>query len=247
MLAAALRYAARGLPILPCNGKVPWTAHGSSDATCDAARIREWWGEFPAANIGLATGTRSRLFVIDLDGEGAAAALSAIGDLPHTLTSITPRPGRHLFFRLPDGVIVRNSAGRLAPGVDARGEGGFVVIAPSVGANGVRYRWENVGSTLANPPQWLLDRLAQIGGNINVHGTPPKEWRALVQGTIAEGTRDSTLTRITGHLLRRYVDPWIVLAAIESLNATHCVPPLPAADIRRIVNSIAGKELRRRG
>jgi hypothetical protein len=222
-------------------------AHGSLDATCDAGQVKEWWSEFPAANVAIVTGARSRLFVIDLDGEDAAAALNTIGDLPHTLVSITPRPGRHLFFRLPTGVTVRNSAGQLAPGIDTRGEGGFVVVAPSIGANGVRYRWENAGSTLANPPQWLLDRLTAARSNCNGHGTQPEEWRALVQDTIPEGTRDSTLTRIAGHLLRRYVDPFVVLAVIESLNTTHCAPPLPCADVRRIVNSVCGLERRRRG
>jgi hypothetical protein len=70
--------------------------------------------------------------------------------------------------------------------------------------------------------------------------------RRIAAGTVPEGERDCTATKLTGYLLRRYIDPVVVLALMQSWNATHCTPPLPAEDIERIVASIAGKELKRR-
>jgi hypothetical protein len=74
---------------------------------------------------------------------------------------------------------------------------------------------------------------------------PPVEWRELVKG-VAEGARDCSAAKLAGYLLRRRVDPFVVLELLQSWNTTRCTPPLPGRDIERIVGSIAGKELRRR-
>ena len=75
---------------------------------------------------------------------------------------------------------------------------------------------------------------------------PATEWRALVRDEITEGRRNDTIARIAGHLLRRYVDPHVVLELLLAWNATRCRPPLDRADVVLIVNSIAGKEIKRR-
>ena len=80
----------------------------------------------------------------------------------------------------------------------------------------------------------------------SAHTTLSPEWRTLIEG-VGEGARDCSLARLAGHLLRHHVNPFVTLGLLQAWNATHCTPPLPAADIERIVNSIAGKELRRRG
>jgi hypothetical protein len=61
-----------------------------------------------------------------------------------------------------------------------------------------------------------------------------------------EGTRDCTVAKLAGHLLRHRIDPFVALELLQTWNATKCAPPLPAADIERIVASVAGRELRRR-
>jgi hypothetical protein len=68
----------------------------------------------------------------------------------------------------------------------------------------------------------------------------------LFASGIAQGARNDTVTRLTGHLLRRYVDPWIALELIRSWNAARCRPPLADEEIQQIVNSIAGREIKRR-
>ena len=75
---------------------------------------------------------------------------------------------------------------------------------------------------------------------------PPSEWRALVAEGVAEGARDCTVAKLAGYLLCRRVDPFVALEMLQIWNAARCSPPLPAADIDRIVGSIASKELKRR-
>jgi Primase C terminal 1 (PriCT-1) len=75
---------------------------------------------------------------------------------------------------------------------------------------------------------------------------PPEQWRELVVTGAVEGTRDCTVAKLAGHLLRRRIDPFVALELLQSWNATKCVPPLPASDIERIVASVAGRELQRR-
>ncbi len=250
MLKTALTLAQRGAAVFPCipRAKVPATPHGHRDATTDPAIIRQWWRTEPAYNIGLATGAVSKLFALDIDGLDAEAELRRLeaehGPLPASVETITGN-GRHIFFRYPD-TPVRNSAGKIAPGLDIRGDGGFVICPPSVHPSGRRYCWSvDCASRLADAPPWLLQKITN--GGANGTATPPAAWRDLIATGAAEGCRDVTVTRLAGYLLRHYVDPIVALTLLLSWNATHCAPPLPAADVERIVASICGRELKRRG
>ena len=99
-------------------------------------------------------------------------------------------------------------------------------------------------SSLADAPDWLLSKItSNTNGNV---GTTPSEWRELIKG-VTEGARDCSVAKLAGYLLRRQVDPFVALQLLQSWNATCCTPPLPAKDIDRIVDSIAGRELKRRG
>src|SRR4051794_13606689 len=136
MLQAALQLATRGLLVFPCwpHDKRPATAHGVKDATVDPNLIDRWWRQRPDFNIGVATGAVSKILVVDIDDLEAEVELKKLeiehSILPATVESVTAR-GRHLFFRWPER-DVRNSAGKVAPGLDIRGNGGFVVVPPSL-------------------------------------------------------------------------------------------------------------------
>jgi hypothetical protein len=196
------------------------------------------------------------LLVVDVDdgyaGERALEALELAHDpLPASVVSITPGddtklPGRHIWLRLPPGSTIGNSAGRLGQRLDTRCDGGYVVAPPSVGPLGRAYQWSCDGaSRIATAPQWLLDLLrAPTAAKSTIAASA--EWRDLIERSIPEGRRDDSLTRLCGYLLRRRVDPSITRELIHSLNVTHCAPPLPDKDIERIVESITGRELRRR-
>ena len=141
----ALWYARRGVPVFPCTardksplGRKGFAPNGFKDATTDPARIREWWTAEPDANIGSPTGVT--FDVIDLDGNEAIASTYGEGvTLPaETGHAITPRPGGHHVFIAPTGAGNRVN---IYPAVDYRGRGGYVLLAPSVGANGRRYQW----------------------------------------------------------------------------------------------------------
>ena len=118
--------------MFPCEGKRPLTEHGFKDATTDPRRIHMWWSRWPQANIGMPTGERSGVFVLDVDDLGALAELEAqIGKLPATWTVRTPSGGLHLYFQHVEGVT--NSPGGLPNGIDVRGQGGYVLVPPSSG------------------------------------------------------------------------------------------------------------------
>jgi hypothetical protein len=152
--------------------------------------ISEWWaGDRARLGVGILTGAVSgNIFVVDVDvgpgkdGDDSLRALQmAHDDLPETAEVRTGSGGRHLYFRAPAGVaVIRNSAGKLGPGLDIRGEGGFVVAPPSVHASGQPYVWSwqntlDVG--IADAPGWLLDL---VRADAPVSGAAPRE-RAPVE------------------------------------------------------------------
>ncbi len=170
----ALLCAERGWHVFPCSprDKRPLTEHGVDDATLDRTIISEWWERWPNAMIGVRTGRESGFFAVDLDADqekgldGIAAfeALKNGGELPETITTQTPRGGRHLFFRYVDGIKNRVGAQRkndnLPRGVDVRGQDGYVIVPPSRRADGAAYQFlidDRDGP--AQAPQWLLDLL----------------------------------------------------------------------------------------
>lgn len=163
MLAAALAYAQRlGWPVFPCYhitevgvcscgkldcedaGKHPRIKRGFLAAALDADPLRQWWTQWPEANIGIPTGEASGFDVLDVDprhgGEESLAELEAKqGRLPATIEAISGGGGRHVLFKHREGV--RNATGFL-PGLDVRGEGGYVLVAPSNHHSGRQYAWE---------------------------------------------------------------------------------------------------------
>ncbi len=148
VLACALWYASLGWPVFPCRpgAKEPLTAHGVLDATIDEQTIRSWWAKWPAANVAIATGAKAGLVVLDVDprhgGDESLAALEAkYGKLPSTVECLTGGGGRHLYFKYPGGTIKNATALGGWPGLDVKGDGGYVIAPPSIHPSGERYRW----------------------------------------------------------------------------------------------------------
>jgi hypothetical protein len=249
MLRTALALARHSLHVFPClpRDKRPACPNGVKDASADVEVIQRWWHTRPDCNVAVATGTISGVFAVDIDGMDGELELrrleSEYGALPATVEVITGN-GRHLYFKMP-GVPVRNSAGRIAAGIDVRGDGGYVVVPPSVHPGGRQYHWsvDSAGS-FAAPPDWLLARIGKPSAA--ALPTPPAEWRDLVRDGVGEGRRNQTVTRLAGYLLRRHVDPLVALELLTTWNATRCQPPLAVAELATIVDSIAGRELKRR-
>ncbi|HUP70333.1 MAG TPA: bifunctional DNA primase/polymerase [Acidimicrobiales bacterium] len=182
---AALAYAKRGWAVFPCHhpvgggcscrspectsvAKHPRTRRGLRDASTHPEVIARWWRAWPHANVAIRTGSVPGagvrgLVVVDIDPlHGGDASLERLlathGSLPPTRAVHTGSGGKHLYFAHPGG-SVRNSAGtRLGPGLDVRGDGGYVIAPPSVHASGAPYQWGPVRG-LAPLPDWLCDHL----------------------------------------------------------------------------------------
>jgi hypothetical protein len=250
MLRSALRLAERGLAVFPCvpGGKEPACANGFKAASADAAVIEQWWHTRPDCNIAVATGTVSGIFAVDIDGVDGELGLRRLeaehGELPATVEVITGK-GRHCYFRMP-GVQVRNSASKVADHVDVRGDGGYVLVPPSLHPSGRRYTWSvDSATSFAVAPDWLLNRIGRPGGA--ALPAPPAEWRDLIRDGVGDGQRNHTITRLAGYLLRRRVDPLVALELLAVWNDARCQPPIGAVELATILDSIAGRELKRRG
>jgi hypothetical protein len=204
--------------------------------------IAAWFRQWPDANIGIVTGAVSNLVVLDVDpAHGGAESLTRMeqrhGRLPPTPEVTTGGGGHHHYFRHPGGPV-RNRAG-LAPGLDLRADGGYVVAPPSLHPSGGHYVWraglEPDQVAPAPAPAWLT-ATDEDGGR---PGHPLRYWRSLVHEGVGEGERNSRIASLTGHLLWHGVDAAIILDLMLCWNAARCRPPLPEDEVARVVESIA--------
>ena len=159
LLAAALEYAAARLPVFPCavGGKEPAVARGFYAATTNPETIRRHW-RIADRNIGVPTGQVSGFWVLDVDGDIGEASLKTLeakyGPLPATRIVITGS-GRHVWFRYCGPIP--STTGRIAPGLDTRGDNAYVIVPPSAHASGRRYHWSvDSYDQLALAPDWLV-------------------------------------------------------------------------------------------
>jgi hypothetical protein len=208
--AAAAAYARVGWHVFPLapRGKTPITKHGMLDASCDLGLVVAQWEFRPLANIGVSCGP-SGLLVVDVDSQEGARAwgeLSAFhGGSPRTRTAVTGRGFQFLFAGKG-----RSSASRLAPGIDTRSAGGYIVAVPSVHPSGARYRWLDPEAEVLPAPSWLLEQLERGRPDLEVgvrrhlpDGVEATAYgRAALDGLRAdmllaeEGCRNDTLNRV---------------------------------------------------
>lgn len=217
LAAASFRYALRRIAIFPLapGSKIPIKgSHGCRDATPDSDVARARWKKWPSANIGAATGSRSGFWVLDIDlpdGPESLAALEAEhGPLPVTIEASTPRGGRHLYWRHVEGI--HNSAGRIGRSLDVRGEGGSIVLPPSVLPSGRHYRWvKNGAGVIAAAPGWLINLVLPPPPPPKPEPKPPPDnienyVASAAASELAElsaaqkGTRNDTLNRAAFNL-----------------------------------------------
>lgn len=210
-------------PVFPCtpSSKRPMVEGGFQAATQDRETLERWWRRWPEGLIGVPTGARSGLVAIDCDPKGLdwyQSERKRLGDYRLHQT----RRGKHLLYQDPGDI--RNSAGKLAKGVDVRGEGGYVIWWPAHG--GV-----SVGSPGAMP-EWLQDscRAEELPhqGKANGHA---KDW----PDEVSEGGRDEWLSARAYSLVKAGWGPTKILETLRSLNETHCKPPLTEKELARIV------------
>jgi hypothetical protein len=241
-------------PVFPCDPatKVPFTPRGFKDATTDPETIERWWDRHPDAAIGMPTGAASGFSVLDVDTKGDVNGYEGLARLEaqhgplDTLTASTPSGGEHRFVRDPKGEV-RNTVSKLAPGVDSRGDGGYVILS-----DGSRRCWGNdvdvvpapgwlhgtAGETSSAPSSALESASAgtgRPGGLADLLAAPPQ----------GDGSgRNNWLTRVAGHYARHlpFRDAYeaSVRAAAGLLD-----PRLPEEEIAKLLPSIWNAEQRK--
>jgi putative DNA primase/helicase len=268
MREAALAYAAAGIPVFPLVGKQPLETAGDINidgieipkghggfhqATADIGKVSRWWAEYPDANIGTPTGRHRDAMtgelntlpfdVLDIDGDLGRQSLDQLtdihGGIPSSAYQRTGSGGFHYCFA-SDGAI-RNSAGGIAPGIDVRGTGGYIVVAPSIHPETLEpYEWvmpphamaqgTETSSYFAPWPDWLKKLIADVARKRN--GAQPGQ-------TIPLGQQEATLMRIAGAMRRQGSTASEILAALRVISQERCVPPVKEHDLERMANSAA--------
>ncbi|MFH9858634.1 bifunctional DNA primase/polymerase [Streptomyces sp. NPDC017202] len=247
----ALRSPHRDDPAVPpCHGECGRPGHGVYDASTDPARIRELFAAAPwATGYGIACGLPPHhLIGVDLDTKSGTDSTTALRELalrhlftiPPTVVVLTPSGGRHLWLTGPADLVVPNSAGRLAPGIDIRGAGGYLVGPGSRTDRGVYAVAPGTGHLvpapcprallrLLLPPPRLPRRASPATGGAHGHG--------LVQFVLA-AHRGQRNTRLYWAACRAYEDG-IGEALTEALVDAAVRTGLPPREARSTLASAA--------
>jgi len=223
--------------------KVPMTQNGFKDATRDWQDYQKLHGGRPH-NVGMPTGPINGLFVLDLDprhggDETFKHLLSQYDTLPPTWQTTTQSGGTHFFFKWDDNRLVGNRANVL-PGLDIRGDGGYVLLPPSRVEGD--YRWVRSPSKfeLLPAPDWLWTVL-----ETSAHASAAVDIGKFANG-ILDGQRNDSFTKIIGTLLGRGVDMKLAWSLVESYNQVKCYPPLEETELLKTFKSVAQREINKR-
>jgi hypothetical protein len=247
----AIFYASLNLPIIPvyepttngqCSctntlcasiGKHPRVVHGVNDATTDIKIIQSWWRKWPHANIGIATGQASGKVVIDIDPKnGGLLSLQQI----EKIFSAIPGPrvktggqGLHFYIDTPIHTAIKNKV-NLMPGIDIRGDGGYIIAPPSYHQSGHFYEWEIDILDNVPLPDWFFDFY-----HLKKAPEPSREANSESIGT---GSRNTFLASVAGSLKKHGLSAKSVERALNFLNAEFCLPSLESNEVVLIARSI---------
>ncbi|MEU4143545.1 bifunctional DNA primase/polymerase [Streptomyces parvulus] len=218
-----------------CHGECGRFGHGVHDASTDPARVRELFAAAPwATGYGIACGLPPHHLVgVDLDTKSETDSSAALRELalrhlftiPPTVVVLTPSGGRHLWLTGPPGAVVPNSAGRLAPGIDIRGAGGYLVGPGSRTRHGV-YTTAPGTSHLPPapcPPALLRLLLPPPRSDRAPHGTPDThDGRGLVHFVLAahEGQRNTRLFWAACRAYENGIGPALLVPLLDAARAT---------------------------
>ena len=252
------QYTQRGWAVFPCarNGKKPLTPNGFHDACSDTQQAIALFTHYDAAaNLGIATGHVSGFFVVDVDIKDGAAGEESLrgleaqyGALPKTVEALTWSGGRHILFKHPEGGVGNRT--NMRPGIDVRGDGGYIVAAPSV-IDGKAYDWEAAHHpdevAIADAPAWLLTIVR--GDPMPVEQIP--ETKTGAEAATGEkntegnsekytaGSRNDKLFRKAVALRKLGLPLDIIIGALQTINREMCQPPLTDKEVNNIARSAA--------
>ncbi len=230
-LQTALALAQAGISVFPCKeNKAPATRRGFKDASCDPEVIKGWFAK-PGRLIGVPTGKTNDLFVVDVDPNGLEWLNENQAELDSKCIHSTRR-GKHLLYRYPsDGASLKNTAGRLALGVDTRGEGGYIIWWPAEGLP-----VEGAFPRIGDPPEWIIRALEAKPA---VGSTSERGYLPIESGVTYEGGRNQALASFAGSLNRRGVKDTELEEHLKLFNERNCSPPLPDEEVAAIAKSVS--------
>lgn len=267
LLEQALKYAERGLRVFPLSpfSKIPLKGtNGSKDATCDKDIIKQWWTNTPQANIGLVTDV---FIVLDVDvhseDKNGYESLEILENhfekLPPTFQVTTANDGLHYYFKKPQGVELSQKT-EFVKGLDLKAHpNNYVVAAPSPvirdDKDKGRYTIKN-NVPMADCPQWLIDFILRdeptkpkndFTGDLNsskrFRSKTTELFEMLVKGA-ENGSRNDTIARVTGQLLRYAVNVRVAYDLVNYMNSNFN-EPLDQKEVDKTFDSIARKEFSR--
>lgn len=274
MLELALWYASEGVAVFPLRSerKDPVLPGGFKSATRDETQIRDWWTEYPQANIGGHPGANR--VVLDVDGpdhnerDDAPNGFESVEgyDLPETFKCYTGSGGEHHWFRLPgseeEWSTYKTTQTRALPGVDLRGAKGYVVLPGSIHPNGQPYLLDVDGEKvdprtldklpslhgLSVAPGWLLDlcRGTSTGQPTKERGKAKETLQELLNNPPEEGGRNDWLTRVAGHYAHRYAQDRDKFERCVADAGNKTTPPMDSDEVARVAESIWTTEQDRR-
>lgn len=234
MIQEILELATRGYHLFPVGShKRPATPNGHRDATTNQALLKKFFtGEVAFQSVGLACG-ESNLCVVDIDTKEGAEGYSAwvslcdlygMSKFPNTPIARTPSGGYHIYFR----GLTSCSISKLAPMIDIKSRGGYVVCPPTPG-----YVWETFSPFDDEPielPDWLGYLIAK---------TSRKEDPVPIEEheTISEGGRNAALVKFAGLMRRMGLGLSAIEDGLSAINMTLCDPPLSDNEVTKIAKS----------
>jgi hypothetical protein len=227
---AAVALATNGWRVFPLKpgGKEPAIYGWPQRASADPQTVAALWRSRPHANIGLVTGNGT--VVIDVDTQHGGEINP---DWPDTLTVSTPSDGWHFYYACD--APVRNSVGKLAPGVDVRGDGGYVVAPCSVFDDGRGWQWVDDGP-IAHVDASLFtisDNMApRASGGMSAQRFVPREH-------VGAGERNAYLASAAGWMYAQGSSHADVEIGLHAENECVCHPPLDADEVASIAASVA--------
>ena len=241
MLEEMLNYRRMGWSVIPIigGGKEPciaWKEFQNRQATEE--EIKEWFNQFPNAQIGIVTGSISNLIVVDIDKKSGGFESAKKLSLSPTLTATTGGGGAHYYYNYNEAIKCKTNYKK---GIDIRANGGYVVAPPSMHNSGKRYYW-TLGfdkDAIVDPPEWLVESFNKQ--NLK------NDWKEVSKG-LTEGERNNGAAIFFGKLLNAFEPKdWdtMVWASGLAWNKTN-KPPMDEKELKSVFDSIKKSEFLKR-
>lgn len=240
-------YHNRGLSVIPCEmgtkkPVVPWKKYQTTRP--NDVELRTWEKKYPKCNVAVICGAISGMIVLDIDSEEGYRWIKENGHAIPPTPRVESSPGKgHFYFQHP-GFPVKNMIRKL-PGIDIKGDGGYVVAPPSIHPSGSKYCWvpgyspADVG--LAPCPPWLLDLIKPSEGTPDLTTKGPVHYTSLLdpEHVVTNGMRNKTLASVAGLMRSHGEEVSEILETLMGINKRRCKPSLPWREVAEIARSVS--------